>query len=689
MIHRKSNRTLILVLLAVFALTQTGCELLNGLFNPLDSEKTELESFSSCMALEAHLKTEALRTAEIISGLGGGTSAYSPFGFVSSDPASGASTSGTAPSSGGTAVSETNNQEAGVNEADIFQVDATHAFALRDNELIIMEVLDGQGDGAVTATVEIEGYAIEMFLDGNNVVVLTDVRHSDVVAQYSGSGPSRPSSYRLTKALVFDVSDRTAPELTREVAVEGEYVSARRIDDRIYIIARAMLEGPSVGEEPSMLSDWLDIQAIEVVGASLDSWIPYSYSAQFDGGNRHGQSVERASCTRTYHSPAVNGDDAVGIFSFDLSTPENDVESTTIIGDGSLVYASPESIIIAMTNYADVTFGEGEGDPDLMAMLGEEFTDFDELGILSSWGEDSDEPSGPVSHLHRFELAEDGRPLYDAMATVEGWVLNQFSISEYDGYIRVATEGGGNGMSTQSMVFTYRVASDISSDVSMLTGAGLSGVVPSGVRNLPVAGSLRNIGVDEDLYATRFNGDWGYLVTFRQIDPLWVIDLSNPENPVLCGDLEVPGFSTYLHPIDGNRLIGIGRTGPNNNDAIKLSLFDVSNANNPIAIDEETEGYGSEALYEHRAFRYIDDLGLLAVPIEQSGTSGLFLYQVSNTGLQQVATIHHHGMSFEDSIENTSLRRAYRVGNHLYTFSYAGVSVTDLSTFDAVGMIEF
>jgi len=145
----------------------------------------------------------------------------------------------------------------------------------------------------------------------------------------------------------------------------------------------------------------------------------------------------------------------------------------------------------------------------------------------------------------------------------------------------------------------------------------------------------------------------------------------------------VPGWSTYLHPIDNGRLLAIGRNG-----GIKLSLFDVSNLDSPRAIQERVEGGSgseSEALQEHRAFRYLSEQQLLAVPMQTGGSNGLHLYRVTGSGFDPVAVIDH------GAIGNSSasvVRRAYQIGDYLYGYSDAGISITDLSSFQTRATVD-
>jgi uncharacterized secreted protein with C-terminal beta-propeller domain len=186
------------------------------------------------------------------------------------------------------------------------------------------------------------------------------------------------------------------------------------------------------------------------------------------------------------------------------------------------------------------------------------------------------------------------------------------------------------------------------------------------------------------MYAARFVGDRGYLVTFQETDPLWNIDLSDPTQPEIDGDLEVPGYSTYLHPIEGKRLLAVGRMGSNR--GLKVSLFDVGRAN-PGVIDEEEVGDGesdSEALTDHRAFRFLPDHKIMAVPMVHRRANGLQLYTVGSE-LRYAGRISHKEMGQGGDV---TVRRSQLIGHHLVALSGVGISITDMNTRETVALVD-
>ena len=230
--------------------------------------------------------------------------------------------------------------------------------------------------------------------------------------------------------------------------------------------------------------------------------------------------------------------------------------------------------------------------------------------------------------IHKFGL-QAGRTTYLASGIVKGHVLNQFSMDEYDAHLRIATTTG-------------RVPNpDVHSTVSVLA---LEGAVPGRPAVLRVVGEVDNIAPTEDIRSVRFEGDRGFIVTFKKTDPLFALDLSSPEQPAIRGELKIPGFSTYMHMLDDSHILSIGYDADDQGSfawfqGIMLQLFDISDLSAPKLIHKEVigaRGTSSEAATNHLAFNYFAPEGWLGIPMtvcEESNGGGSYGDRMTFSGL--------------------------------------------------------
>jgi len=237
-----------------------------------------------------------------------------------------------------------------------------------------------------------------------------------------------------------------------------------------------------------------------------------------------------------------------------------------------------------------------------------------------------------------------------ATGEVPGYLLNQWAMDEYEGYLRVATTLG------RSFWFS---SGESKNDVYVLD------------ENLRIVGSVKDLGITERIYAVRFIGERGYVVTFRETDPFYVLDLSDPRAPKLKGELKIPGYSSYLHPIGKYRILGIGKEG----SKVKISLFDVSDAANPKELDKYIlEEYWSDVLSTHHAFLLDPEKRVFFLP----GRKGGYVFSYENDELKLVK-----------GVEAFNARRATYIDYYLYILSERKVSVIDENTWERVNELSF
>jgi len=252
-----------------------------------------------------------------------------------------------------------------------------------------------------------------------------------------------------------------------------------------------------------------------------------------------------------------------------------------------------------------------------------------------------------IRELEKTGIVKIGLTEFDisASSNVPGRPLNQFSLDEYNNYLRIATTLSGMGRATSE------------NDIYVLDA------------NLNEVGSIQGIGVTERIYSVRFIGDKGYVVTFRQIDPFFVLDLSNPTNPQLKGELKIPGYSSYLHPIEENLILGIGKEG----SYVKVSMFDVSNPADPKESDKYTlSEYWSDILNTHHAFLLDKKHEIFFLP----GSKGGYIFSYTPT------------LSLVKTISAFDAKRAIYIEDYLYVIAQSKIVVLDENTWEQVSEIE-
>jgi inhibitor of cysteine peptidase len=449
-----------------------------------------------------------------------------------------------APSGGADDFSTTNVQVQGVDEADFVKNDGTYIYMLSGGTLVIVEAYPAK-DAAIVSETEIDGNPSALFLAGDRLVVFATGQDEQMVTP-EGSATPVPVWRRVTHAYIYSIKDRAAPDLVRDLAFTGDYYDARMIGEIVYILTN---------EYPVWIRG--DIVLPEVKADNAPAIQPDIY---YPASTMQGYTFYTASA-----------------FSIRNDAKEPNAE-TFLLGYGTTLYASRENLYIGYRNSGPI-YRDFEADRT------------DAAGVQDR------------TIIHRFAIDE-GRIDYQAMGEVPGHLLNQFSLDEYEGNLRVATTVEGW---TKDGAVQYN-------NVYVLDSA------------MKTVGELEYIAPDERIYATRFVGDRLYMVTFKRIDPLFVIDLSDPKHPGILGKLKIPGYSDYLHPYDADHLIGIGKETSDNSwggvsvEGLKIALFDVSDVNHPVCVDSVEigeAGTDSEALRDHKAFLFAKEKDLLVIPVSE------------------------------------------------------------------------
>jgi uncharacterized secreted protein with C-terminal beta-propeller domain len=608
-------------------------------------------AFANCSALLAHLKKEALDRvgAYGLSGNGGAVNFAATEDKVSTTGRAGAATPSVATGTDESdQFSTTNVQEAGVDEPDVVKTDGDVVYALSNGRLW---AVSERGTAKLLGSLPM-AYGGELLLAGGRLLVLGNgaggVEPMTAIAP-STSGGGIASDQVVARSgvavTVVDISDPSSMRVTASFDVDGQYVSARLVDGVARIVVRSSgpdlpFVYPSSGSDASI--DRATAANRDVINSSsIGDWLP-SYRAA-------GIEKPAYDCARTYAPREFAGFGLLTVLTIDPAKPRPD-DTTSVVADGQTVYASTDHLYVATNRW---TRGEAEvsieGRPGGSAAT--RATGADQLHTL----------------IHEFDIRGSGPARYLVSGEVRGTVLNQFSMSEHRGDLRVATtDAVTDGSRTESFV-------------TVLTDDG---------KSLSQIGQVGGLGKGEQIQGVRFVGDRGYVVTFRQTDPLYVLDLTDPTAPKVTGELKVLGFSAYLHPLDGHLLIGVGSdaTEQGRITGTQVSLFDVSDPANPKRLQQQVIAASStQAAFDHHAFLYWPATGLTVLPIQEYNSRSQSSYalglRVTPGGISTVGQVTHPAPGATSSPRGSvPIERSLVIGDRLVTFSAAGLLASDLAT---------
>ncbi len=594
-----------------------------------------LVAFGSCGALLGHAKSQAKR---FVGPWGfGGSLAADTVGRPATPSAARAATP-----EQGVDYSGTNVQEEGVDEPDLVKTNGTTLFTVAGGKLNAVDV--ATGTPRLLDTLKLDGgWSHELLLHGDRLLVLSRGGFwiEPMPALAARMMPYSPAESVLAE---MDVSNPKALRLVRTLTLDGSYLAARLVGGSVRVVATSPLPGDLPFEQPASTTKEGLAAATErnraIVGSSrLATWLP-SYRISRPRAGR-GKARPLVQCRNVRRPAAFSGLGMLTVLTIDLAKGLEPVHSAAVMTDARIVYASPESLYVATERWAD------RPDPD----------------------KPTETQDGVTTAIHSFDISSPSRTLYRGSGRVSGYLLSQWSLSEHRGVLRVvSTEApawwSGRVAETESFLTTLRLR------------AG----------GLVQAGRIGGLGKGERVYAVRFVGDTGYVVTFRQIDPLYTIDLAVPEQPRVVGELKIPGYSAYLHPIGDDLLLGIGQdaTEDGRPTGTQVSVFDVSDLRRPTRLHRLALGAGwSEAESDHHAFLFWPRTGLVVIPFDQRAV-GLRVSRTS--GIAQVGRVEH---PTPRALYEPGIRRSLVVRNAVLTVSDSGVKSSSLQTFGALGWAAF
>ncbi|RXZ76639.1 hypothetical protein EBB07_34020 [Paenibacillaceae bacterium] len=605
----------------------------------------------------------------------------------------------------GQGYSQTNVQVNGVDEADWAKTDGSYIYQISGSKVRITSIADPEAP-KLTATLEYAAeqqfYPQELYVDSGKLVVIG--HHNVPLRTFDSSGkPLDQKASKGGKAADSDAAASSGPSSNVDAQVMEEAVPDMFVGKRGIGIwypmannAKALIYKLNAGGQP-LLERELELEGSYISSRKIGSAL-YLITSKYndvypminseDQSNNNGSLFEplyRDSAVskktqalpldKLHYFPKSPETSTMLIGAVDIDQPDQEMQVSAYLGSGQTIYASARHLYVAFTDYSSL---DGDNNAE-------------------------------QTKVHKFRL-DHGRIVYIGEGAAPGTILNQFSMDEHEGYFRIATTKGNMFASGEETSKNNIYVLD---------------------EQLQIAGKLENLAPGERIYSARFMGKRAYMVTFRNVDPLFAIDLANPAKPAVLGQLKIPGYSDYLHPYDENHLIGFGKEtielpskgqGPDETIAyyqgMKMALFDVSDVNHPkekfkeIIGDRDTY---SELLQNHKALLFSRQLQLLAFPVnlmevkdkrQQSAEGGLaygeftyqgaYIYRIDPLkGFELRGRITH--ISDEEMMKSgyygadyaKYVKRIMYAGDTLYTLSEGMLKANDLHSLTERGSVIY
>jgi len=641
-------------------------------------------------------------------------------------PAAAASGAVAAAGTGAPAFSGTNTYVPGVDEPDLVKTDGQRIITLSGNTL---EVVDA-ASRRVTGRLDLSPYgmaagAANLLLSGDHALVLADgtgmaggpaaARASAEPGAGTGAaGETNTPALYGPRLLLVDLAGQ--PRVLSSYSIEGSLVDARQVGSVVRVVTGSVphivLPAPAAGGSDAALTA---ANRAVIATATVDAWLPH-YTSAAGGTTLTG----RISCDRVSRPEVYSGADLLTVLTFDLSASALGTgDGVSIAADGGTVYGTDSSLYVASGNRWQIGPAMGVAVPAAIApAAGAQAEAAPAAGVAVASTQGGGAASPPASdfnaygvrqqtEVYRFSISQPGPPRYVASGTVPGYLVDQYAMSEWGGYLRIATTTGTSWSLADGRP---QGSQPSSSAVYVLTTSGPV---------MRLAGQVGGLGAGERIYSVRFEGPAGYVVTFRQTDPLYTVDLRDPARPRVVGSLDLTGYSSYLHPASGTQLIGIGQQA----DAMghiggtQVSLFDVADPASPQRLATfALSGAHSAAEFDPHAFLYWPASRLVVVPIQvpygvaspppvpgqpgagggtagpgslapSPGGSGALVLRIDSGAITQAGFIQQPVSS--GGYWDLTIERSLVIGNTLWTVSGAGLLASDLTTLRQQSWIPF
>ena len=536
-------------------------------------------------------------------------------GGAAAAPEAGRSGEGVGPGATGTNV-----QEAGVDEPDLVKTDGRRVVTVTAGALHVLEA-SGQ-DLRLLGSAQLPGQLPQELLLLEDRVLVVGQREvpapapipepggipqpddSDDAADAPAAVAPSPETWTPTTTLtVVDVSEESRPRVLRTEEVEASYLSARASGGAVRVVLTSVPVIPFAQPRFDASGNLVDEDGLEaanreaVEAMSGQDWLPHRVVRDDAGAV-----LERApvlDCAAVSHPAEDSGLGMVTVLTLDAGHPDLAVtDSSAVTADGGLVYASTERLYVATTRG-----GWGAPVPEA-GLLGRA------VGLATGGAQQ------PQTQVHGFDTSAPDATQYVASGSVPGWLLGRWAMSARDGMLRVATttEGGSDPVTGTEAVVSVLEERD---------------------GELVRLGSVGGLGRGEQIRAVRWFDDLAVVVTFRQTDPLYTVDLSDPEAPAVAGELKIPGYSAYLHPLGDGLLLGVGQdaTETGQTTGAQVSSFDLRDLASPTRLDTLTYPRAwSDVEGDSRAFSYLPDRRVALLPLSAGDETGLVAVSVDEAG---------------------------------------------------------
>ena len=595
--------------------------------------------------------------------------------------------------------STTNVQVENVDEPDYLKNDSKYVYIVSRNTLSIIDAYPAESAKIILKiALDIESQHIQnMFLNGDRLVIFYNGQSDEEIIPQYDFVPRRSYS-PVTHALIMDVSDKENPKILKDYSIDGHYSDARMIGDYTYFVTNSNIDYqypklPIILERsiPIMTPDAFYFDNIEQLSnfntlTSINIFDETINSETFLMGYTGTFYVSENNFYLTYQQNMPFGfyEDSSQNRFFDVIVPllpKNIQDEIKLIQNDSTINTSTQWVKISEIMQETYNSMDKDAKEKLFEKIREALNEYDV----------KTQEDARKTIIHKISIDKNNIE-YVAKGSVPGRLLNQFSMDQDGDRFRVATT---------TEYYTQYQGTVRANAVYILND------------QLEIVGGLDQIAPDESIFSSRFIGDRLYLVTFQQIDPFFVIDLST-DTPKILGELKIPGFSNYLHPFDEDHIIGIGRDTKEIGDnrvqqlGVKIALFNVADVNNPKVADDIVIGdrsTNSEALHNHKAFFFDKTREILSIPIsgdaenleglssskmiapDSNRWNGFYVFDLSSVdGFDLKGTITHSDDSSRYYGMNNA--RTFYINDVLYTASEDHLKMNSFDNLEEINSIK-